>query len=52
MPFGGVFVQVNHGEFGVQVEVEQFSDPLDELQVVLGVDGDVVTGVVPDKGVT
>ena len=40
--------QVDHGENGVQVQLEELADLLHELRVVLGVDGDVVAGVVAD----
>jgi hypothetical protein len=48
---GRILIQVLHGEDSVQVQVEEFTDALDQRAVVCRVDGNVVAGVVtnPEK---
>ena len=47
---GRIFVQVLHGEDGVQVQVKELTDALDQVNVVGRVDSHVVAGIVADPG--
>ena len=48
MLFGGVLVQVGQGEHLVQVDVQQAPDLVDQLGVIDGLHGDVITSIILD----
>ena len=48
MLLGGVLIGVDEGEHLVQVDVQQLSDLVHQVQVINWVDGNMVSSIVPD----